>query len=48
MKTLRTLKIAFVMLVMFSATACELVEEPNMDEVATTTGESAKADDEVD
>lgn len=39
MKTVKTLKIALVFIALLSVSACEMVEEPNFDEV-TTTGES--------
>jgi len=45
MKTLKTLKIALVFVALFSVSACEMIEEPNMD---TTTGESEVARPEID
>ena len=43
MKSLKSLKFVFVLIAIFSLSACELIEEPNFDET-TGTGEVTQED----
>jgi len=48
MKALKTIKYALVIVALFTFSACELVEEPNMDQGTTCTGCTEPQHGEID
>ncbi|MFQ3214171.1 MAG: hypothetical protein ACI9C9_001705 [Marivirga sp.] len=44
MKTIKTIKFAIVLVALFSISACELIEEPNFDEIESTGGVTEDVD----